>query len=386
VLIAFGTTAGLSRRAGLRRWLYAGWLTITVVMPHMWVAQVHARLVTAEDELSTLGGQSNPYLRYVLDDFGRQARARAYTGEDGVQLLYRTWVASGLASVDVPTRITQWSPDNLPVIQFGSYTEALTQSEASVLLELLDESRVEGVQAVISPPDQPHISSLLTVPLPTGDVITVIVPPRRTLSRPTGAALFFGAERSTALRNLVPTPDWSEQPDPPEWRQARGGWRARSLVRYPDGQYWAHLLVPLPPRGVWLARAVIVLSLDLALLLVLWTIGLLGRGVSLLPRGSLVRTLGTFRARVTIALFGFFLIPTVAFGYAAYHALAQEVERATQVVAERAAKQAVREIPNFEFALDALAQHANADVLLFQDGELVSVSSQEAFGFGIYSA
>ena len=386
LLIAFGTAARASRRAGLRRWFYAGWLAVTAVVPHMWVAQVQARLQTAEEEVATLGSESNPYLTYVLLDFGREAGTRAYTGEVGVQLLYRTWVASGLAREGSPTRITQWSPENVRVLELGSYTETLTPGEERVLIELLEEARVEGGPGVNSFGDQPHMSSVLTVPLATGDVITVIVPPRRPLARPAGVALFFGTDQRSALRNLVPTPAAGPRQERPEWQQARGGWRARSLVQYPDGQYWAHLLVPLPARGVWLARAVIVLALDLGLLLVLWAIGSIGRGVSPLPSGTLVRALGTFRARVTIALFAFFLIPTVVFGYAAYTALAKEVERATQVVADRAARQAVRESAGLSFDLRALAQHANADVLLFQGGELVNASSREALELGIYGA
>jgi len=386
VLVAFGAAHGWSRRAGLRRWCYAGWLAVTAALPHLWTAQVHARLQSAEDELRTLGTESNPYLRYLLEEFGRQALARAYIGDEGVQLLYRTWVGSGLASEGYPTKITQWSPDNRPVSQLGSYTEELTPVEGRVLLELLDEARVEGGPGINNFPDQPHMSVVLTVPLATGDVITVLVPPRRTLAQASGVALFFGTQPRSAVRNLVPAVAPGMKPQPPLWRMARGGWRARSLVQYPDGQYWAHLLVSLPPWGVWLARAVIVVTLDLALLLALWALGSLARGVSPLPPVTFARALGTFRARVTIALFAFFLIPTVAFGYAAYHALAQEVERATRVVAERAAHQAVREFPSVRFDLRALAQHANTDVLLYQGGELVNVSSPEALALGVYGA
>ncbi|NJD11514.1 MAG: HAMP domain-containing protein [Gemmatimonadetes bacterium] len=385
-LVALGTGTGFSRRAGLRRWFYAGWLAITAVVPHLRTAQVHARLQAAEDELRTLGTESNPYLRLALEEFGRQAGSRAYLGEEGIQLLYRTWVGSGLASEGYPVRIIEWSPDNRPVLQLGSYIEDLSPGDTLLLHSLLEEARVENAVGISSFTDQPHVRVVLTVPLATGDVITVVVPPRRTLGRPTGVALFFGAEQPTALRNLVPAVAPREQPGPPAWVHARGGWRAQALVRYPDGQYRAHLLVSLPGRGVWLARGAILLALDLALLLALWTLGSLFRGVAPLPRMTVVRAVGTFRARVTIALFAFFLIPTVSFGYAAYHALAQEVERATRVVAERAANQAVREFPSVDFDLRALAQHASSDVLLFQGGELVNVSSPEAFALGVYGA
>jgi hypothetical protein len=96
--------------------------------------------------------------------------------------------------------------------------------------------------------------------------------------------------------------------------------------------------------------------------------------------------LGSFRARVTVALFGFFLVPTAVFGWAAYSALAGEVARAAERVAQHSVNQAVIEFEDAGGDLRRLAMHAGTDVLRYHGGELIDVSSREALDLGVYSA
>ena len=385
-LVALAAAWEGGRRGAVRRWLLAGWLAVTAVLPHLWGAHVQARLATAEAELSTLGSQSDPYLEYLLRSFGQQALARFETGETGVQLLYRTYVSSGLVREGYQARLTLWSPDNLPTAQLGSIAE-LTVEEWRVLRELLDEARVEGFAAPYTFADQPNMSRVLALPLPDGDVITVVVPPRRTLGQGGAFAFLLGAEQSGSVRlNLVRSQSTATVSDSVSWYRSRGGWRTRAEVRYPDGPYHAHLLVPLPATGVWLVRAALLVTLDAAVLLLIWALGVLARGSSPVPRGSWQSWVRSFRARITLALLAFFLLPTVVFGYAAYQALAREVERATQTVASRAAAQAVSEFHTRLGDLRVLAQHAGTDVLYYSGGELTSVSAPEALELGLYNA
>jgi signal transduction histidine kinase len=228
---------------------------------------------------------------------------------------------------------------------------------------------------------------VLTVPLPNGHVVSVVVPPRRTLSGITGISLFLGNPVQSPTRlNLVPALDAGPGSAAVVWTRNPEGWRSRKLVDYPEGTYYAHLLVPTPPAGVWLARAALIIAFDLAVLMLLWALGMIARGASPLPANAWSAWWGSFRARVTLALFGFFLLPTIAFGYVAYRALAQEVERATAGVAARAARQAVTEFDAARGDLGALASHAGADVLRYQYGELLDVSSPEALDLGVYGA
>src|SRR5690606_9438659 len=104
------------------------------------------------------------------------------------------------------------------------------------------------------------------------------------------------------------------------------------------------------------------------------------------PRHGWLRWMGSFRARITLALFAFFLMPTAVFGWATYSALAGEVARATRDVAQRAAAVAVLEFPDVDGNLHELAEHAGSDVLYYFRGELADVSSPEALALGVYGA
>ncbi|MGH7448552.1 MAG: sensor histidine kinase, partial [Longimicrobiales bacterium] len=381
--------APVSGRSGaLLRLLLAGWLAGTAVLPHMWRAHVDARLAAAELQLERLGTRADPFLHYLLEEFASQARARFAAGEAGVQLLYRTWVASGLAQQPYPARIILWSPAGQPLeplVQLGSAPVPRIVEERQ-LDPLLLSARTQAAHAVIDFSDVPDMSRLLSVPLADGSLITVMVPPRRTLDRTSAIAPFLGVIAPATTRlNLV---EASGEPDQEfiEWEPSDDGWRSEAFVKYPDGWYHAHMAVTVPPVGVRLARGMLLIAFDLALLTLLWIIGVVGRGGAAVPRGGWRAWLDTFRARITIALFAFFLIPTLVFGWVAYRALSGEVARVAQTWAQYSVSRVVLEFQEGVADLPDLAAHAGTDVLRYINGELIAVSSREALDLGVYGA
>jgi signal transduction histidine kinase len=388
----------LSRRSGrngnLARWLAAGWLACTAVVPHLWDAHLENRLGDAERDLATLGTQSDaygappdPYLDYLLESFGREAVLAHDAGETGVQLLYRTWVASGLAREPYEAEIMLWPDTGTAVVGLGTLSEQPTAAEDSLLNVLVDSARTVGHMQVSVFSDRPHMSRVLTMPLGTGQVVSVVVPPRRSLDRRFGLAYFLGGVLPVTTRlHLVEAKD----PDPDThgiaWSRDPEGWRSETVVQYPDGKYHAHLLVPVAPLSVRIARALLIIAFDLLVLVALWGAGSAARGLRPIPVATWKSWLASYRARVTFSLFAFFIIPTVLFGYVAYRALAQEVERATERVAQNAAEQAAAEFPGQTSNLREIALHTRTDVLRYHGGELLEVSSPEAFDLGVYGA
>jgi signal transduction histidine kinase len=385
-LAALGLASLGGRTGALARWIMAGWLASTAVLPNLWVAHVDARLQVAEGELETLGTRADPFLEFLLVNFGREAVARFDAGEDGVQLLYRTWVASGLAQEPYPAHIVLWSPAGFPEVQLGSAPPP-TQHEVDRLLAIVDGAR-DGAAPGITPfSDLPNMSRLLTVPMADGSLITVRVPPRRTLDRPSAIAPFLGAVTAPSARlNLVEVSGPEPSAETIEWARTPGGWRSEATVKYPDGWYHAHLAITLPGSGILVARATLLLTFNLLVFTLVWVIGVVARGGAAVPRSDWTGWLGSFRARVTLALFGFFLVPTAGFGWVAYSALAGEVARAAQTVAQHSVAQAVREFQEGAGDLRDLAAHAGTDILRFQGGELIDVSSREALDLGVYNA
>lgn len=374
------------RRGGIVRWLAAGFIATSAALPWMWSAHLDTRMAEAEAELETLGTRADPYLDYLLLAFSREAISRFSAGEEGVQLLYRTWVASGLAQEPYAARIVLWSAEGVPEVQLGA-APVLLEAEADRLTALVEEARQQAQAVITQFADLPNVSKLLTAPLPDGALITVVVPHRRSLEMRSVIAPFLGVvatspARLTLVEASEPVAAWEDM----QWVESREGWRSDAFVRYPEGWYEAHLVVPVPSLGIRAVRASLLLAFNLGLMALLWVVGVFARGGAAVPRGAWAGWFGSFRARVTVALFAFFIVPTATFGWAAYSALAGEVVRSAQAIAQHAVNQAVIEFGDVEGDLRRLAFHAGTDVLRYHAGELIDVSSREALDLGVYSA
>ncbi|MGQ0560479.1 MAG: hypothetical protein ACT443_01240, partial [Gemmatimonadota bacterium] len=190
LLAAFALAGYRGGGVRLLRWLTAGWLAATAVLPFMWTAHVDARLAAAERDLGTLGSAPDPFLDYLLMQFSREATERARSGESGYLLLYRSWVASGLARESYSARLTIWGREGLPEVQLplGNLEDAtadrmltlppyLEAAFARVRLhpDSVELMRVQGV---------PNVNEALILALDFVRMLTVEVPPRRTLEHP----------------------------------------------------------------------------------------------------------------------------------------------------------------------------------------------------------
>ena len=383
--LAFGLAPYTGRASLLARWLVAVWLAGTAVVPHLWLAHLEARFEAAERDLATLGTQADPYVAYLLRRFGDEVVLRAETGEQGKELLYRAWLSSGLAGEALPLVLSTWDAAGRQELQLelGERADAAAQPWfTSWLLTQATQSRAPIVHA---PENAPGVSQAMAVRIDEGRTVIAVVPPRRALEHSSLLAPLLGdPAKSDAQLTLVPERARAESPHGNvEWRPTDRGWRSETYIHFPEGDQHAHLELRVPPLGVRMARATLLLATDLLVLSLLWLIGRLARGdLPHVPFGAL----RSFRARVTLALFLFFLLPTAVFGLVAYRSLAGEVERSARVVAERTVELANAAFPDSARDMDALAARVGADVLFYQGGELLAVSSREAVDLGLYDA
>ena len=156
------------------------------------------------------------------------------------------------------------------------------------------------------------------------------------------------------------------------------------MVRFPAGPQHAHLLVPTPSPPVLFARAVLSLVLVLGAMTVLWAVARTLCGEPLGLASGQWGWFWTFRGRLTLALFAFFLIPMAAFGETTYRALSREVERTAAALADRALEQTADEVQGA--TLGELAQHVGADLLLYHRGVLAEAAAPEVIDLGLYHA
>ena len=199
------------------------------------------------------------------------------------------------------------------------------------------------------------------------------------------AVFAFAQESESAETEAV---DASEEEFPlgeaVTWDRYEAGWRVRSALRFLDGDYFASQTVTL--LGTWhlLARGTLALVWDLLLILLASSIGgLLLRGRELDPR-RLVRVFGTFRARVTLVLFGFLVLSIAIFGTLAFQTLSGAAERTASALAERIVEDGASFYSDVQGSMELLAREVGAELLEYRDGELRGGSADELVQLGLY--
>jgi signal transduction histidine kinase len=355
-----------------------------------------ARLGMLEREVGSLGVRIDPYLEFLVRQFATEIAERDAGGERGVSLVYRAWVASGLAEEAYSPRITVWGPDGVPEVEL---TPGTATGESPRLLlppdylrPTLEAARNSGEPVFEVPTAAPDVQQVAAVPLSDERVATVVVPMRRALSRSSVLEPLLRERRADEARLTLMSGTHGADAAPAyegvRWIRTQEGWRGETDVAYPDATYHAHLEVRVPPPLVRFARGVLLLTLDILLVLLLWAVGRIARLDPPRPAQGWRVWLGSYRARVTAALFLFFLIPTLTFGAVAYRGLAGEVARAARLVAERSVRRAVDAFSTDEVRgdLTMLSEAVGADVLYYHRGELLQASTPEALDLGLYGA
>ena len=378
----------LERWDGWRRdlvgWSAAAVLGTTAALPLAWTGRIESGMTVAERQLERLGGRVDPYLQFLLGRFGEVADSVRAGGGSPAEVLYRAWVESRLAEEGYPVWITFWSGGGLPEEELRVGVGAVRPTVAG---DFLPEARLAGT-TLVRRFDLADAHYLALVPLRGGSVVTAVVPPLRELrfSSPLGPLFSPAAGAEPEPLTLVPvrTGDPVALTDEVRWVRHPQGWQGEVGLTYPDALFHAHYLIDLSPPLLVLARSTLLLTGNVALFALLWTLGRVlrhGRRPAWTEwRGLFI----SFRARVTVALFAFFLLSNAIFGTLAYGTLTDAAERTAQVLAERIAIDASTVYLEVQGEMELLARRAGADVLEFRDGALVAASVEELVQLGLY--
>jgi len=142
--------------------------------------------------------------------------------------------------------------------------------------------------------------------------------------------------------------------------------------------------VAIPGALILSARATLIFFMNLVVFLTLWGGGrIMARGLRRPFRGWRVMVT-SFRARVTVALFAFFLLSNAIFGTLAFRALSTATARAAAVLAERVTDDAARAYNEAGSAMELLARRVGGNLLEYRDGALREGSVEELVRLGLY--
>lgn len=385
-LAAFVLPRSQIGRGALLPWVVVGWIGATVALPQLWTMHLNARFGEASRELSRLGTQADPFLDFLLRQFAEKVLFFAAEGREGVPLLYQAWVDAGLAREGYEARVTLWDRD----VASAELRLSGTAIPPEMVSDVLARARASEEPLVERFTNLDALHYLLAVSLPGGRTVTVAVPPRTHLGRSTSLARFLdpagqaSADAGAAALSLVAAAGPAPSPDSLRWERTEEGWSSEAAVRFPSGPLHAHLTVPTPTTPILLARGALAAVLVLGVLTVLWAVARTLCGEPLGLASGQWGWFWTFRGRLTLALFFFFLVPMAGFGAAAYRALSREVVRTAGALADRALAQAAAEVQGA--TLPELAQHVSADLLLYHRGVLAEAAAPEVIDLGLYHA
>jgi signal transduction histidine kinase/HAMP domain-containing protein len=381
--VALGLPAPTSWRSSALRWGSLTVLSVTLALPWALEARIAARKAVAEERVERLGTRPDPFLEFLLLRAGERAAVLAGATGDPVEVLYRVWTESGLAIEGFPLWVTYWSADGVAreELRIGVAEERPPVPEEVVT------AAAETASVVVRRFDLAEVHYVSVAPLADGGLLSIVVPPRRLLGGASPLGPLFSPARGEpdplVLMPVLP----GEVPGETEgvtWIPVRQGWEGQSYVVYPDGLYHAHYRFESPGALLLVSRGSLILLFGLIAFGVPWAIGRwIGVGRPWDARSRL-GALSSFRGRVTVALFGFFLIPVLAFGTLAYQTLSAAAMRTAESLAERVAEEAGAWYFEVNGAVDLLANRVGSDLLLYEGGELVGGSLPELVELGLY--
>jgi two-component system nitrogen regulation sensor histidine kinase NtrY len=381
-------TVGAPAWSGWRRSMVSWGLGIvigsTAAIPATWAHRVQARMVVGEERLDELASFSIPSLETSLLNFASVVDSLDRAGSDDVTLLYDGWQLSGLSESGYPVQLQVHRRNGSP----GEELRVGVSREAPPPLNsALQQAWREGGASLLHL-NRDDARYILTTALSDGDVVAVVAPPFIENSDRSGLGPLLRGVSVEEVDPLTVIPLSPGDPRPlggVSWFRVGTGWQGETVVDFEnDASYQAQYLVALPGPVLAIARATLLLVLNLTLFIGLW---LVGQGlVNDVGRRDLRLSpfVISFRARVTLALFGFFTLANALFGAVAYQTLSEASRRSARVIAERVAEDAAGWYRALEGRMERLASQVGAELLEYREGELREGSIEELVELGLY--
>ncbi len=348
----------LALAAGVTASVFAIWL--------VWSTTLQARLRLAETDLASIAA-GDDYSAALLARFGEELA-------DGVDLgtragLLRRYAVSDLAAAQLPAEITTWGIDGTPI---ASLEVAPLRPDSVVLRQLVAHTLAEG-SAVQRAPGGTGMQLVLGVPSSFG-VTTVVVSPRSRLvaSGPYSAMLgldSFGtgdAPYSVSLAEVgLSTPASAD-----DWRRIGDELHTDRIVPVAGGNARAHAEVDLRSFPARAERAALLVMFNLCAAGLLWLlVALAERGFPRWLRGRTIVWMRTYHARLTLALFLFFVVPALSFALWSYQRLRADDRQVRELLVDESLHAAA--LGTVSQSLDTSFRRLEAPILLYVHGELV---------------
>ncbi|HEY8853254.1 MAG TPA: hypothetical protein VIM36_13800, partial [Gemmatimonadaceae bacterium] len=316
--MAFGKPGSVSFRAGVA----IASISAIVALGGLWSTTLRQRMQLAEEDVAALGHVDD----YVVLLARRFATDLAQSAPPMTRAaLLEAYAASDLAAAEYPATLAAWDNNATETAEFA-VSDA--QADSDVILKTVREAVATSQTVTRSILGPTGVQILSAVKHPSGGVTSVLVFPRTRLlaANPYAALLGLtsqsGGDPPYAVGLTDVSPAVAADTAKVTWHRMGDELHGDRLISTSEGTKRAHIKIDL--RSVWARaeRGLLVLLLDLLVAGFFWLLGALPeKGFARWVRVRAGHWIYTYHARLTLALFAFFVVPAVAFAVWSYQRL-----------------------------------------------------------------
>jgi two-component system nitrogen regulation sensor histidine kinase NtrY len=365
-----------------------------------WSVVAEGRLLLAERDAAR-ASEGDPELLFRLDNFDETMDSDRVP--ESTALLYRAWSRSLLSADDYPAVLASWGPDGQQLARLDLAQLGLSD----VLLQAIAHSARASIEPHMEVVIRPPSLYVEAVPFGDGSVVTIGVGPRSRLIEPVRLARFLRGER----RLIAPYTMVLSEPRanvPPEghlsWR--RQGWTVlgdlvpvifydrAEPIELPGGPRHLHVQLHLSSLGSVLVRGALLVFWNMLLITLLWFSGeALSGKITVPPLLQGLLQFRSYRSRLTIALAGFFVLPTLGYAAWSFTRIQADAVRNGDLLIQQTLSDAMPTARVDQWAateaedrLSRLTDAVNADLLWYDGGVLTDASPGVLSELGLVDA
>ncbi|MDQ6870383.1 MAG: ATP-binding protein [Gemmatimonadota bacterium] len=316
--MALGKPGTVSFRAGLAIASTAG----IIALGGLWSTTLRQRMQLAQEDVAALGHVDDYVVllaRRLATDLSQSLPPKSRAS------LLQAYASSDLAAAEYPATMGAWDDSAGKIAEFA-VTDA--QADSEVILKTVREAVATNQTVTRSVLGPTGVQILSAVRHPSGGVTSVLVFPRTRLlaGNPYAALLGMtpqsGGDPPYVVGLTDISPAVAADTAKVRWHRLGDELHGDRLIFTSAGTKRAHIEIDL--RSVWARaeRGVLVLLLDLFVAGFFWLLGALPeKGFVRWVRIRASHWIYTYHARLTLALFAFFVIPAAAFAVWSYQRL-----------------------------------------------------------------
>ena len=342
----------------------------------VWGRTARGRVESAEHDLTSLG-QVDSVAATLLQRFGLSLSTEVPPSRES---LLQNYVTSDVAAAGNPIILSAWPTDTGAVAMFAT---ADIPNPVSDVARVVAQARRTGNVIIQPVATDTAVELVMGAPSAAGGATGVVLaPPSRLFqSNPFAQLIGLSEDRdveppyAVRLRGpLLRRADTTKGPT--TWRRDGTQLHGDRIVATGRGATPAHVDVELRPLDALVERGALIVLLDLVVVSVVWLAAVIADGGAGRWLRARRRTLGrSYRARLSLALFAFFVIPGLAFAIWSYGQLAADALESRAVLVGETLRSIEPPAPALAHLADE-SERLETPLFVYRGGELRQTSDR----------